>query len=348
MPLGQKNLTARHMRIQPTCPTVLVRLLLLALLSDVVHSVSSSASRGSALVGMVHKSAGYRYIDIEDSFSLLQRWASAPHALELSSSDLTTYIATGSLPAQALAQLKSSPADATGQNAAKKANQEAQLYEKQADGILSEMKDYEAKLDGVRSRVEAAHAKVVEQEKRLSDNFLPVQETLNSLIQAATNTSAKAEVQMMLERLTRMHYKQIGTLDRSATYWLEVAEKEKEARRVAEARQRLYSNTTSGDQKLHAMQNAREQDKAELDEWFKNFWAQLAASEEVALENDAPFDEDSHKKTKRFINDYASANGLSTDYQDVVPATSDVDHVRHMVPATPGAILPNLPSSLEP
>jgi len=273
-------------------------------------------------------------------FSLLQRWASAPHALELSGNELTTYIATGKLPAHSLAQLQPSPANVSSSSSADDEKQEEKEYKQREENVLAEMKDYEAKLDRVRLKAESAYKKVSEQEKRLTANFAPVKKMLNGLIQKAVDTAAKAEVQTMLERLQRMHFKQIGTLDRSPTYWLEVAEREKEARRVAEAHSRLYDDKlqsllSSGSQELYAARKAREEEKAELDEWFKSYWSQLEASEKAALQKGTPFDEDEQRDVIAMVNDYAASNSLPVEYEDVVSAAPE------LVPATPGEIIPN-------
>lgn len=223
----------------------------------------------------------------------LQRWASATHNLELSSAELTTYIATGKLPDQALAQMQVSSPKAVAHSAVKL---DEQSYMDMNRRKLEEMKNYTANLDMVRSKAEAAYAKVTEQEKHLSANFVPVNDLLSSLTQTAANAAAKAEVQTMLERLTRMHYKQVSTLDRSATYWLEVAEREKEARRVAEARAKTHEAgaglTPEEAKTLLAAQQARQKDQVSMDTFYAQYEAQLEAKEKTALENSTPFAED--------------------------------------------------------
>lgn len=162
-------------------------------------------------------------------------------------------------------------------------------YMKHADKVYGDIKKYKEQLNNVMLQAQAAYNKTVEQEKRLSDSFRNSSKLLDSLIQKAAREASEAEVKTMQERLQRIHYKQISALDRSATHWLQLAQKEKEARRVAEARGRLLEVSADADSKdLQEMREAMAKEKAETDAWFKDYWAQLERSEKEALEKEVP------------------------------------------------------------
>lgn len=236
---------------------------------------------------------------------LLTRWAEAPHHnLELSNSELSTYIATGKLPEEALAQLQENPSlaqlketsDGQGGKPEKipaKAKKEDKAYLEKGNKAVKEMQEFKEHLNHVRYKAESAFYKVKKQEDRLIANFIPVAKLLMSLTQEAATTAAKAEVRTMMNRLTRMHYKQVGALDRSATYWMEVAEREKEARRVAEAKYKIQTEQVglSADQakQIFSLTQKRNNEKAEMDAWFAKYWAQLEEKEKMALDKGTPF-----------------------------------------------------------
>jgi len=276
------------------------RCLLPALLASVASCLSTSSSSG-----------------------LLLRWAEAPHHdLELSNSELTTYIATGRLPESALAQLTehASLAQVDESNDGKpipaKFTKEDAKYLAKGNKAVKEMQEYKQKLDMVRNKAEAAYYKVKKQEDRLSANFIPVSKLLSSLVQTASDAAAKAEVRTMMNRLNRMHYKQVAALDRSATYWSEVAEREAEARRVAEAKVKVHTQKIglSGDEvkQLFAVQQARNQDQAEMNAWFENYWSQLAENEKKALENGTPFEANEKKEILSMLEKFGSTKHLET------------------------------------
>lgn len=206
----------------------------------------------------------------------MTQWARGTvHSEELKNDELASYIATGKLPEEALAQRD-------GLASAKPAKPTDEKLVEEFKTILGKMAEYEKKIKSVHSKADVAYTALAQQHERLSANYAPIRSAMEGLIKTAASVAAKAEVQTMLDRLTRMHYNEVGALDRSATYWLNLVEKEKEAERVALARDALRVDALKATKKNflkkeEALNNKADSDKAKVDQWREDMWAELKA-----------------------------------------------------------------------
>jgi hypothetical protein len=204
--------------------------------------------------------------------------------LDLTGDQLASYIATGALPESALAQLQNSTVNGTGPSAT-----EEEDYKKRGQRTLRRMSNYEKKLRTARKQAEAKNALVSKMEKKLSDKFVPAVDKLNGRIRQKADEAARAAAQTLVERRTRMHYKQTGALDHTATYWMEVADKEREARRIAEAQLERYSDWLTESEAQHIIDDHKtEKDKkADEEAWFRRWWSQLNSSQKIDFQSNA-------------------------------------------------------------
>jgi hypothetical protein len=201
---------------------------------------------------------------------------SASGALEVDPSALMTFIATGQMPPTAIQAAANDP-DAK------------DPYVEQADRILANLSGYGERLRVAGQHAEQKYADVQEQEKALSEQFMPTQLALEGLIKTAATQAAKAEAGTLLERLTKLHYDQVAILDRSARFWEEHVAKEKELRRIAEAKTRLEeSNLASKPLQEQAtavaMQETADAEEARMQIWLQGFEKQLKAEEQAIHE----------------------------------------------------------------
>lgn len=232
---------------------------------------------------------------IPDEVALLQRWAIVPsnhHDVDLSDAQLNTYLATGTLPSHDLVQLQ----------IARSMDSSVEAIPSPSDvkmnNTLRKMREDEQKLVNMRLMAEKAKVNVSAQEARLSKNFRNVSQKINGLIQKAVKDASRAEMKTMVERLKRIHYKQIATLDRSASYWIEDSTKQKEAARVAAAKKRLEERKrTQSDNslKLAQMEQARAQEKAQLEQWSRDYWTALEQAEKEKMRKEAAAAEESKR-----------------------------------------------------
>lgn len=286
-----------------------IRLFALALSAHVAFCLTVESQNGGPLRSEPQRDHGV---------SLLQRWATAnaPHHLELRDEDLTTYIATGKLPEQSLSQLHSSLSDYTDptQPTAEQQKQDKK-YVDDDQKALSKMKSFEGKLDMMRNTAEAGFEKVKAQESRLIANFVPVSKLLVSLVDKASDAASKAEANTMISRMERVHFKQISALDRSASYWAQMIERENEARRVAENKLKVLTQKVgfSPDEahKIFDATTKRNQEKAQLEGWFEQFWSQIEEKEKNALQSNTPFDAGTQQEVLSMLEQLGSTKHLS-------------------------------------
>jgi hypothetical protein len=240
--------------------------------------------------------------------------------LDLRDEDLTTYVATGRLPEQALSQLSSfASADpgASGSSDGPTASEKADMskYVSDDEQALKKMRKFATKLDMMRNTAEGGFAKVKEQESRLIANFVPVSKLLVSLVGKAADTAAKAEANTMINRMERIHFKQVSALDRSASYWSQMIERENEARRVAESKLKVLTQKVGFSpeeaHKIFVAETKRNEEKAQLDGWYEKFWSQIEEKEKTALESDTPFDAGTQQEVLSMLEKLGSTKDLS-------------------------------------
>lgn len=154
----------------------------------------------------------------------------------------------------------------------------------QLEHIMDVLHDYEKRLTVVRLQAMAAYTTVQEKEKALEESFRPTKEALEKMVNAAADEAGKAEATALLNRLTRIHYEQIGALERSARYWEERVSKEKELLQMAEVKKTLEEDakdTVEIQSRLNEanIKNVRVAEKAAIDQWLAKLDAQLRTEE---------------------------------------------------------------------
>lgn len=169
--------------------------------------------------------------------------------------------------------------------------EESDPYAAQASHLVHNMQDFERRLDAVRARAQESLAKVRQQEERLTTNFLPTKKTLGRLTRAAAAEARKAENQVVKDRLSRIHYKQVGVLDRAARFWEDSLDQEQELRRIAAARldfEQAALNVTreSSNVEQNRIKEVQVTEKKHIDRWLQNFEAQLSARERMVADED--------------------------------------------------------------
>lgn len=207
-------------------------------------------------------------------------------SLEVSPGDLLAYISTGQLPAQPAADLGASALSVEDQEAAEDAAEASRdaLAGARADELIAGLRGYERRLEEARGHALEAYQAVVERERQLRAAFEPELLRLQRLVEEASGRAARAEARVMVERLQRTHYTQVGALDRSARFWEERLLHERELARQAEARARLEvavgnHTTRVGAAAEAGMWDARGAEKARMEDWLAGFRDQLQSEE---------------------------------------------------------------------
>lgn len=155
------------------------------------------------------------------------------NSLELEPGQLAEFIATGVMPRLSAAQI-SDGASRDGEEDPEQIERSAQ--EKRAIETVHSMISYLQRLKVAEKHAEDARAYVLNKEDQLERDFKPSLAELERLIEAATTSAAKAEVRTMKERMLRMHYKQVASLDRQASFWEDRVIREREMRRDVDAK----------------------------------------------------------------------------------------------------------------
>eukprot|EP00928_Gymnodinium_smaydae_P089370 TRINITY_DN73345_c0_g1_i1.p1 TRINITY_DN73345_c0_g1~~TRINITY_DN73345_c0_g1_i1.p1 ORF type:complete len:277 (+),score=42.33 TRINITY_DN73345_c0_g1_i1:85-831(+) len=161
-------------------------------------------------------------------------------------------------------------------------------YELQADAIIKNLTDTQNQL--LKSRVSAENQLkfLKEQETRLANASAPAFRALKGQLRNATHEAARAEARVLLERIQRIHHQQKATLDRSARYWEEQIAKERELRRIADAKMRL-EESANAPRVLDAalakrMVELAESEKTNLDAWVQGLGEGLRSERSALLD----------------------------------------------------------------
>lgn len=243
-----------------------------------------------------------------------------PHSrgsvLELDAPDLASYIATGQLPGAVVHELEAFGSSAASETETSRtgllevdtdANHDDAVA-KMHNSTLSAMQIYEERLDTVKRQAENARKAIEEQEYNLNLNFKPIQQILTKLIEHATVTASKAEVETLRERLSRVHFQQLAALDRSASHLqsqidenAKLAEKFKvqaqNFTKVAKVAKRKFADESS------EIKEQRKKEKKILDNWEQEWKVALNRSEALQI---ACYKEE-EKRTRRELENQKKA-----------------------------------------
>lgn len=145
-----------------------------------------------------------------------------------------------------------------------------------------DLRNYTRSLYAAMSTAELQYTAINSTEENLTFNFVPAKRNLEAMIEWTVNEAGRAEAKVVLERLKRVHYEQVGQLERSARYWEEEIAKEKELVKVAEAKGRLEKEAQrvvefQADLNNRSMHEVRDAEKGRLDQWLANVSQQLYA-----------------------------------------------------------------------
>jgi len=218
---------------------------------------------------------GRRHGTKRSAGKLLQR-ANASYpvgTLEMAPQKLFTLISTGKLPSPVLAELRGDPAVEDPAAA-------------QAAATVTSLEEYKQRLEAARLKAEEHYEIVAANELALSQQFAPIRQQLKDMIKATVDQASKAEVAALLERLERIRSDQTAMYDRTARFWEERLAREKELRRITEAKIRLEESAeliakTQNVSSDEYQEQLREVEQANLDSWLDGFDAQLKAEEEA-------------------------------------------------------------------
>lgn len=217
--------------------------------------------------------------------------------LQLNNADLTSYIATGVLPGTVVHALRHTSSLLQDQDMGKQQagpSDEGSYDSTLAshDAKISILHEYEQRLLKVKTAAENAQRAVQEQEAKLNYNFHPIQKTLVALIDHASETASKAEVETLKQRLARIHFQQLRALDRSAAYWnSQVYENKKLADKVEAEAKKAQLNVTSTEfiveREAQKLKLGQQKEKQSLEMWKKMWEASLEQSEaqQIACEH---------------------------------------------------------------
>jgi len=271
---------------------VAVTLSLLALLEQPI------AVQARNVLGRAHR--GSRSTNLREMAAAM---GASPSTLDLPAETLAQYISTGHLPISAIQTAEQGPPKQTpsytegasafsGENATADSEIiDAQIdpYEKQSAAIMSNLSNYSQQLKLAGIAAQEKLKEVQEQEQMLANKFEPTQKALGAMIKSAAKEASKAEASTLLERLTKIHYEQVGLMDRSSRFWEEQIAREKELTRVAEAKARLEDTARNAiplEQHAKAVeeQDLLDAEKARIQEWLQGFNSQLKAQETAIVD----------------------------------------------------------------